>query len=114
MKTFKTMCAQGDLLIRRIDALPEGADIVKAENGKLVLAHSETGHDHIVIDRPEVSQYSFGDLLKSFLVVTGDEPIELLHERSFDTHESILINPGIYELRRQREYIPEGWRKAAD
>jgi hypothetical protein len=34
--------------------------------------------------------------------------------RSFDTHETLNIPPGIYEVRRQREYVPEGWRKAQD
>jgi len=114
MKTFKVCAAQGDLMIRRIEKLPDELSIVPAENGKLILAHSETGHNHIVLERPEVSQYSFGDLLRSFLVVTGDEPALLEHERSFDTHETIAIPPGIYELRRQREHTPEGWRRAAD
>lgn len=114
MRTFKHRAAQGDLYLRRVEKLPDGVIPVSPENGKYVLAHSETQHNHVIMERPEVSQFSFGDLLKSFLVVTGDEPVELQHERSFDTHESILINPGIYELRRQREYIPEGWRKAAD
>jgi hypothetical protein len=36
------------------------------------------------------------------------------HLRSFDTHESISIGPGNYEIRRQRENAPEGWRRAAD
>jgi hypothetical protein len=105
--------AQGDLLLRRIDKLPD--DIVKAESerGRLVLAHSETGHCHVVLERPEVSLYSFSELI-SYLQVSGDEPVELQHERAFDTHETIAIPPGIYELRRQREYVPNGWRKAAD
>ncbi len=114
MKTFTNCAAQGDLLIRRIDKLPEGVNSIPAENGKHILAHSETGHHHVVLDRPEISHYSFGDLLKSFLVVDGDAPALLEHERTHDTHETIAIHPGIYELRRQREYIPAGWRKAQD
>lgn len=35
-------------------------------------------------------------------------------ERSFDTHESILLKGGTYEIRRQREYTPEGWRRVED
>jgi hypothetical protein len=36
------------------------------------------------------------------------------HLRSYDMHAPITIKPGIYELRRQREYTPEGWRRVAD
>ena len=43
-----------------------------------------------------------------------EEDTELKHKRSFDTHESLLLTPGIYEIRRQREYTPEGYRRAAD
>jgi hypothetical protein len=118
MKTFTTMAAQGDLVIRRIDALPDGLKAATAHAGKFVLAHSETGHNHIVMERPDVRQFdppqfSAMDEFRSYLVVEGD-PVELVHERSFDTHETLLIEPGIYELRRQREYTPEGFRRAAD
>ena len=38
----------------------------------------------------------------------------LEHLRTFDTHETLAIPPGVYELRRQREAVPEGWRRAQD
>jgi hypothetical protein len=53
------------------------------------------------------------DLFRSWLVIES-EPAELEHLRSFNTHESLVIAPGIYEVRRQKEYTPEGWRRAAD
>lgn len=113
MKTFKTMAAQGDLLLRRIDALPEDVKPVAATNGRFTLAHSETGHDHIVMERPSVRLFSAMDEFRAYLVVE-DEPAELKHLRDFDTHQSVKIEPGIYEVRRQREYTPEGFRRAAD
>lgn len=113
MKTFTQMAAQGDLLICKIEALPENVSPVKATNGKFILAHSETGHNHVVLDRPGVEHFSAMDEFRSYLVVS-DGPVELTHERSFDTHETIRIDPGIYELRRQREYTPKGFRRAAD
>jgi hypothetical protein len=39
---------------------------------------------------------------------------ELKHLRSFDTHESLSIPEGLYRINRQREYTPEGYRRAAD
>lgn len=120
-RTFSQMAAQGDLVLRRIDALPEGVKPTEAIDGKLVLAHSETGHNHVVLERPNVRQFSAMDELKALLdgkpasyLVVENEPVDLIHERGFDTHETIRIEPGVYELRRQREYTPEGFRRAAD
>lgn len=114
MRTFKTQAAQGDLLIRRIDALPEDLQAVAPKNGRHVLAHSETGHDHIVLDRPGVALKADPvDQFRAFLIVEGG-PVDLEHKREFDTHETLRIEPGLYEIRRQREYTPEGFRRVAD
>lgn len=113
MQTFKNQAAQGDMLIRRIDALPANVVPAKAENGYFVLAHSETGHNHVVLDRPNVRYFSAMDEFRAYLEVQ-DEAVVIEHQRSFDTHESIKVDPGIYEIRRQREYTPEGFRRAAD
>ena len=117
MKTFKNCAAQGDLLIRRIDTIPSGAEKAESTNGNYVVAHSETGHHHVIADRPNVTLFTSDDPMVSYLqVVEATDETEVLieHLRSFDTHESISISPGIYEIRRQREYTPEGWRKVAD
>ena len=121
MKTFNKFAAQGDMMLIRIDQLPDGLTEAKAENGAFVLAHSETGHNHIVMERPGVKLFTGMDELRSllegkpfgYLVVEG-AAVELEHKRDFDTHESLSIEPGIYEVRRQREYTPEGFRRAAD
>lgn len=117
MKTFKNMAAQGDLLIRRIDKLPDDAKKVKSENGVFVVAHSETGHNHVIADRPNVTLYTTDNPMISYLqVVEATDATETIieHLRSFDTHESISIPNGIFEIRRQREYTPEGWRRVED
>lgn len=117
MKTFKNVAAQGDLYIRRIASIPSGAKAVVSEHGKFVVAHSETGHNHVIADRPNVRLYSEGDPMISYLeVIEATDATETLleHLRSYDTHETIKIEPGNYEIRRQREYTPEGWRRVED
>lgn len=113
MKTIENQAAQGDVLFRRIDALPEGVTPVTAEKGAFVVAHSETGHNHVVLDRPSVKMFSGMDVLKAYLVVE-DEPATVEHRRDFDTHQPLVLSPGVWEVRRQREYTPEGFRRAAD
>lgn len=117
MKTFQNQAAQGDLLIRRIDKLPEGVKPMAAEQGAFIVAHSETGHHHIIAERPGVAVYATEDPLVSYLeVIEATDQAEALleHLRGHDTHETIAIGAGVYELRRQREHTPEGWRRVAD
>ncbi|MES2055780.1 MAG: hypothetical protein V4564_07580 [Pseudomonadota bacterium] len=103
---------QGDICIRRIEALPAGLELAKAENGHHIVAHSETGHNHVVLERSAQLLIDKTNEFIAFLSVK--EPTELEHLRSFDTHETLLLPPGNYEVRRQREHTPEGWRRAAD
>lgn len=117
MKTFTKCAAQGDLLIRRIDAIPAGAIRISAEKGQFIIAHSETGHNHIIVEHPNTHLYTTGDPMVSYLeVVKATDATETLleHLRDFDKHETIAIPPGTYEIRRQREYMPEGWRRVED
>ncbi len=117
MKTFRDQAAQGDLLIRRVDAIPASAKPMKAEGGNFIVAHSETGHHHVIAERPGVRVFVTEDPMVSYLlVIEATEKTEALleHLRGHDTHETIAIPAGNFELRRQREYTPEGWRRVAD
>lgn len=113
MRIIQDQAAQGDVMFRRIEALPDGAKPAKSENGAFIVAHSETGHNHVVMERPGVTYFSAMDEFRSYLVIEG-EPASVDHQRSFDTHQSFALSPGIWEVRRQREYTPEGFRRAAD
>ena len=107
--TFNTVCAQGDVLIRRVDHIPSDARSVNPENGALIVTHSETGHHHVmVLDRetetPAVQM--FGDKNNPLIAwLKVNRPTALEHMRPHDTHEPIMFGPGIYEVRRQRESL---------
>lgn len=112
MKTFDKTCAQGDILIMRIDALPANTIPVEAENGKVIVTHSETGHHH-VMDAATVTMHRLPDSIMDCLLVVG-APTPLEHLRGHDTHEPIMFAAGTYHVRRQREYTPEGFRRVED
>ena len=116
MKTFTKMAAQGDFLIIRIGELPAELERIQAVDGKITIAHSETGHDHVMVADSVTAYKAAGtkdvDLYELFLLV--DAPTKIDHLRSFDTHEALLVPPGSYQVRRQREYVAEGFRKAQD
>jgi len=143
MLIINEIVAQGDILITRIDRLPEG--LKKADN--TVVAHSETGHHHIA--RPnlrdcEVELYP-QDQFKAFLKISrkgsdlkaqaesassaidqalaSNEAIvgaRIDHERPYDTHQTVglTLRPGeseaYFQISRQREMGLEGWRRVQD
>lgn len=112
MRTFKNVAAQGDVYFRRVDSLPANAVPVPAEKGRVVVAHSETGHNHTMLAE-RTKLYRIPDsIMDLFLVV--DAPTALEHHRPHDTHEAIMFEPGTYHVRRQREWVPEGFRRVED
>ena len=116
-QTFKQQAAQGDLLISRIDELPEGlthdtANPDNVQKNKYIVTHSETGHNHVMSVESAEFYTDPKDEFKLYVVV--NEPTVLEHHRSFDTHKPIKVDAGNYRINRQREYIPEGFRRAAD
>lgn len=103
---------QGDLMIRRIDAMPSGAKKAGNEGAHHILAHSETGHHHVIESRAADRFIDETNTFITYLSVASEAEIQ--HLRDFDTHEPILLAPGIYEVRQQREYVAEGFRRVAD
>lgn len=121
MITFKKIVAQGDVFFKKTEKnIPETAVKEVVEGSELIVTHSETGHHHVmVLDReveekePAVEMFNAKDNpLLSWLKV--NRPTILEHKRPFDTHDAIMFTPGVYEVRRGREYSPEGWRKVQD
>jgi hypothetical protein len=92
---------QGDVLLVPVDGLPR--ETLDVGSGRLVLADGEaTGHAHVVEDE-RASLHSVGGRDGGrFLSVVGEEPVFLVHEE----HDRLSVPPGVYEVRRQREYEP--------
>jgi hypothetical protein len=92
---------QGDLLLVPVGGLPDNAR--RLGSGRLVLAEGEaTGHAHVVEDeRASLFDWHWG--ADTYLVVEGVDPVVLWHEE----HDPLPLRPGVYEVRRQREYVPQ-------
>jgi hypothetical protein len=113
MIEIKNQCAQGDVLFRRVDELP--SDVTECNAGKqLVVAHSETGHHHAI--EPGAARL-FEKVERNpmicFLQIDGSFA-DVVHHRPHDTHETVRLLKGIWEVRRQREWTPEGLRRVED
>lgn len=98
---------QGDVLIVRVDALPEGTKKpIARESGRIVLAHGEvTGHAH-AITTPKVKWINVnGDRYLS-----SDKPFDVVHEE----HSTVKLPAGTFKVIQQREYTPEAIRPVFD
>jgi hypothetical protein len=114
MRKFNKVAAQGDLMVMKIDSLPKDVELteVKPERGQLIVTHSETGHHHVMVPTKAKMYENKDRELEAFLVVSSATTLD--HLRENHTHEPLLFNPGVYKIRRQREYTPEGYRRVQD
>lgn len=109
LTTVSTQGAQGDVLVTRIGSVPDGVQPTpRRDDEPIVVAHSETGHHH-TIDAADVIQYQPENPLVCYLRVDRDYA-DIVHHRSFDTHGTLRLPRGIYEIRRDREWNP--WTKS--
>ena len=114
MKSFLKVAAQGEITIRRIGDVPvkrikrDGCTPLAKENGKLIIGHSETGHNHVLsrTDGADVMVLDHPPEGMRILYAILENPTSLDHLRDHDTHESIDLPPGEYEFRIAREYDP--------
>lgn len=112
--TSRKAIPQGDVYLVPIKAIPADAKAVEAENGQYIITHSETGHHHVVLERPEVKQFAGMDMFRGFLEVSGTDPVELIHLREHHTHAAQVVTPGAWLIQRQAAYTPQGWERARD
>lgn len=104
---------QGDILLVPVERLPDELSEVPREDGKIVLAEGEaTGHLHAIeADNAMFLAEDLGSPEGRYLVVEEAEAItaaavgvELTHPE----HDTITLDPGLYEVRRQRAYDQAG------
>jgi hypothetical protein len=104
-KRSKRIYRHGGLLLVAVRKAPAGERRAR-ENGRLVLAHGEvTGHAHVITDEQAelVELVTPNEAIELYLLVHGTQPVVLTHEE----HDTLLIEPGNYQVRRQREYAPK-------
>lgn len=119
---IKNVGAQGDVLFLRLgdigaNEIPKSAVRVPPTNGRHVVAHSETGHHHVV-DAMGTEMYSDpADPFTCYLRMETVQHFDVIHLREFDTHAPERFDhgaDGVIVVRRQREYTPAGHRMVQD
>ena len=87
---METYYRHGDLLLRRVDTIPNNAR--KAKTNTLQVGEA-TGHSHRLKGRAQIYE------LEQQKYVQVEEPTELLHE----DHKPIVLERGTYLLEHERE-----------
>jgi hypothetical protein len=127
MNTIKTTARQGDVVLVRVDSLPDGLLPTERDKaGRIVLAHGEkSGHGHAIRD-PHVCSFRLATTAEDptgvsggvdYIEVGGSGPATLSHEYiggQMAEHEAITLPPGVYRVALQREYSPAAIIRAAD
>lgn len=95
--------AHGEITFIRVDALPDDFISDAAQNGEFIVAHSETGHHH-VLDADGVEYMADKeDALVAWARIQREHGAPLKHKRANDTHRTLTIAPGLYKIRHARE-----------
>lgn len=101
------MFRQGDVLVVPVAEIPQAAQVVPRDKGRVILAYGEvTGHAHVV-DAPEATLLTTTEQERFLRLVTA---APLVHEE----HATITLPAGNYQVIRQAEYEPGSARRVAD
>jgi len=102
-KTFQAR--QGDIFIEKIDALPDGLEEVPRDSERdVVLALGEsTGHAHAIRDAGAILFFAKDKAANEDRFLRVLRPVALTHEE----HSKIALEPGLYRVRRQREWTDQ-------
>lgn len=107
MKKEMVYAQHGDVLIYKVEAIPNGAKKVNIQNG-FVLERGEGVHTHVINDVSGCEVYEKDGVM--YLSVSS--PVELDHEE----HGVKVLEPGIYRKEIENEFDYESFeaRKTVD
>jgi hypothetical protein len=102
---MKTLYRQGDVLFKKVKAVPPGTHKKRATGH--ILEGEATGHVHRIAELDQAEVLEVGEGL--FLSVS-DAGVSIVHEE----HHTINLPAGTFEVIRQREYAPDAIRNVVD
>lgn len=94
--------SHGELFLLPVDTVPEGK---VSKHREFVLAHSETGHNHVLQSTKPKQTFTIteiGDAVERYLTI--EDLTNLVHQKTFDIHETRTLAPGNYKVYYKKEY----------
>ena len=105
MKIKQQIIRHGEVILKPINILPKKAQI-NNQDYKIIIAHSETGHHHILevenkVGMSKIKVYTWNG--KTYLEVP--EIAELWHQKTGkNVHTAHKVIPGVYEINIKKEF----------
>lgn len=105
-----TNARHGDVLLKRIKELPEGAKELQRGKSVTIAEGEATGHHHTLYGSVPNAVILRGFDERRYVEII--EPVELRHQE----HSTLSIEPGCYEIGIEREYdyFEESMRRVVD
>lgn len=91
----------GECFIKPVDSIPE--DMTTRES-RSIIGHSKSGHHHVVVSEKPFEVMAEND--KHDLYIRLFAPAEVIHQKTFDIHETQILAPGDYAIYHKTEYDP--------
>jgi hypothetical protein len=97
----RTAIQHGECLLLPVDKLPKGKT---SKVTSKIVAHSETGHHHVVEASQEFEV--MGSLEKQDLYLRLFEPAKLVHKKATEKHKDLVVPKGDWKILHKTEYDP--------
>ena len=92
----------GEVFLQPIDSAPKGKEeMVKT----YIVGHSETGHHHVLESKQKFT-VTTDEIDKAFLYITLFEPGKLVHKKTVNRHNDLVVPAGTYRVISKQEYDP--------
>lgn len=92
----------GENVFKPVSKVPKGK---RSEHTMYIAGHSESGHHHVLESKQPftvIEPENMGDSLFIELL----SPANVVHKKSFEIHETKVLQPGTYEVYPAQEYNP--------
>lgn len=82
--------------------IPFEGEVTGKKHETYIIAHSETGHHHILQSK---TPFVVSETDKQF-VIELFEPAQIVHKKTVDKHKTLPVAPGKYRVVKKTEYDP--------
>lgn len=99
VQTRNTPIQHGENVLVPVAKMPEGE---VQEHKTIIVGHSETGHHHVLTSRQPMKVLETDDAM--YIEVMFDALLS--HKKTQDKHDTLTVNPGIWQVKHKTEYNP--------
>lgn len=93
----------GEVILKPIDTLPQNLTL-KESTSEAIIAHSETGHHHVLKTQVK-NAVKIYTTLDGETFVQVEDIAQLLHKKTGkDVHKTHNVNPGAYKIILKKEF----------